>query len=332
MKYFIYKNKLYFKNPFALALGVRYSTDVVYLKLISENNISSWGECTLPPYLNISTDVVESELISFLETHKNTLSVENIQTILSNHNVSYAAQYILSSAYLNYFAQVENTTYQALIFSLAGIQKYNNSAYTSITITHQSKETVLNQLQEYKNFRLLKIKLLGEYEKDIELIQFIRSKTTQPFCVDFNQGCKNIEIALKYLSVLEKEKVLFIEQPFYKLDYDTHYKLKQKTAIDIYGDESIQTSTDVKNYAECFDGINIKLLKCGGILPAFEIYKLSHTLHLKTIVGCMSESSCGLKAALPLAYCTDYVDLDGALLITEDFTPSIQYSKEGEIL
>ena len=124
---------------------------------------------------------------------------------------------------------------------------------------------------------------------------------------------------------------LFIEQPFEKVELDKTNELRKNSSIPIILDESVQTVEDVDKVKDYCDGINIKLVKCGGIYPAFKMIEAARLNQLKVFIGCMSESSCGIGAAAQLAPLADWIDLDSPKLISNDPFEGVAY-RDGKIV
>ncbi len=173
-----------------------------------------------------------------------------------------------------------------------------------------------------------KIKLGGP--NDIEILHAVRDETQAKICVDANGGwtAENIEDLLQACHVVD---VQFIEQPFPISQVQLNCALQNRTNIPIIADESCQTHEDLSSCAACFDGINIKLMKCGGLTPAVRMIKEAQRLGLRIMVGCMTESSIGISAAAQLLPWVDFADLDGALLIKNDFAQGVKLTY-GEML
>ena len=95
-------------------------------------------------------------------------------------------------------------------------------------------------------------------------------------------------------------------------------------------DESCQREPDVERCHGYFHGINIKLVKCGGLTPARRMIAKARELGLQVMVGCMTESSVGISAIAHLLPMLDYVDMDGALLLAEDIATGVQI-EDGKI-
>ena len=109
-----------------------------------------------------------------------------------------------------------------------------------------------------------------------------------------------------------------MEQPFDKTDVDNTAWLRENSPLPIIADEAVKGVNDVRRMADIYDGINIKLMKCGGMHEAHEMAVVAKALGLKVMLGCMTETSCGITAAAQLAPMADWADLDGNLLINND--------------
>jgi L-alanine-DL-glutamate epimerase-like enolase superfamily enzyme len=86
----------------------------------------------------------------------------------------------------------------------------------------------------------------------------------------------------------------------------------------VIADESFHTARDIPLCAECFHGVNVKLAKSAGLTGAIQALRAARTAGLRTMIGCMVESSLGITAAAHLAELADYLDLDGNLLVAND--------------
>jgi L-alanine-DL-glutamate epimerase-like enolase superfamily enzyme len=124
--------------------------------------------------------------------------------------------------------------------------------------------------------------------------------------------------------------VQLVEQPLLKTNLDDHFKLKQLQILPLFADESFKRLSQLEDVKDCFDGVNIKLMKCTGINEASKIIKHARLNNLKIMIGCMSESSCAIRAAMALAPLCDYADLDGPFLINNNPFDEIEL-KEGKL-
>ena len=100
--------------------------------------------------------------------------------------------------------------------------------------------------------------------------------------------------------------------------------LFKESPLPIIADESCQTESDIAKCHGNFHGINVKLVKCGGLTPARRMLKHAERLGMKKMVGCMTESTVGISAIAHLLPELDYVDMDGATLLEQDIATGIQ--------
>ena len=138
--------------------------------------------------------------------------------------------------------------------------------------------------------------------------------------IDANEGWRTKEEALRNLEWFAKDPhVEFCEQPMHcSTPREDWVWLKARTPIPIFADESFHHAKDAEFCAECFHGVNAKLVKTGGISGACDALQAARRLGLKTMIGCMIESSILTAAAAHLAELTDHLDIDGNLLSTND--------------
>lgn len=168
----------------------------------------------------------------------------------------------------------------------------------------------------------LKLKLgSGDGERDIAIVQRVRSMTDAEVCVDAN-GAWSIPEAVSVIPRLNELGVLFVEQPIADTDPDDWHLLRRllprSNTPPLIADESFRTADDAIALAGAADGVNVKLAKCGGIAASLALIHLARALDQKVVLGCMIESSLAISAAATLAPLSDYADLDGAGFLTDD--------------
>ena len=117
---------------------------------------------------------------------------------------------------------------------------------------------------------------------------------------------------------LRDNGIVMVEQPMSVNRIDDLAWLRERSPLPVFGDESVQGLDDVRRAVGVFDGINIKLMKCGGLRNAHKMVDLARGLGLKVMLGCMTETSCAVSAAAQLSPAVDFADLDGNLLISND--------------
>lgn len=186
---------------------------------------------------------------------------------------------------------------------------------TSFTIAISSESELVKKIEEASQFQILKIKL--GTDRDKEIINTIRAITDKPIRIDANEGW-DIETALEMCQWLIDKNVELIEQPMSVENTDQMAELMKISTIPLIADENCKTVSDIEDIIGKFDGINIKLAKCGGLDEALKMVKHAKSSGLKVMLGCMVESSIGITAIGQLISQADYIDLDGNLLIDND--------------
>jgi len=187
---------------------------------------------------------------------------------------------------------------------------------TTYSVGIDTPEITRQKVREAQDFPVLKIKV--GLDSDEATVNAVRSVTNKPLRVDANEGWKTKEEAARKIQWLEKQGVELVEQPLPAHMIEETRWLRSRAHIPIIADEACRHPADIPKLVGAFDGVNIKLAKCGGILPAFRMIQIARSLGLKIMLGCMIESSVAVTAAAHLSPLADYADLDGNLLIAND--------------
>jgi L-alanine-DL-glutamate epimerase-like enolase superfamily enzyme len=117
---------------------------------------------------------------------------------------------------------------------------------------------------------------------------------------------------------LSERNVEFVEQPLPADNLDDTAKLREHSPLELVADENCIDSEDIPSISDAFDGINIKLMKCGGLREAFKMIQMARERQMKIMLGCMIETSVAITAAAILSPLVDYADLDGNILASND--------------
>jgi L-alanine-DL-glutamate epimerase-like enolase superfamily enzyme len=164
-------------------------------------------------------------------------------------------------------------------------------------------------------FPALKVKVGGP--SDLETLEAVRAVFSGPIRVDANTGWQPDE-GLRLLPELERLGVELIEQPFPAHELGRLGWLQERSRLPIVADESAVAELDLERLVGVVAGVNVKLTKCGGVGPAVRMLRRARELGLKSMLGCMVETSVGICAAAAVAGLADWVDLDGNLLLADD--------------
>lgn len=201
------------------------------------------------------------------------------------------------------------------VYALLGLNSARTPR-TSFTIAIASpEEMAARAAAAARTYPVLKIKLGTDH--DLEIVRAIRAATDATLRVDANAAWTPKQ-ALRTIEALAEQDVEFVEQPVAKGDLEGLQFVRERSPLPIFADESCVTLEDVPKVAGRVDGINIKLMKCGGIHAALRMIAAARAHHLQVMLGCMIESSLAITAAAQLSPLVDYADLDGALLIESD--------------
>jgi len=192
----------------------------------------------------------------------------------------------------------------------------DNVPPSSYTIGIDTIDMMVAKLNEQPGWPIYKIKL--GTPQDIEMVTELRRHTEAVFRVDANGGW-TAEQTIAMAARLAELRVEFIEQPLPSTaSAADKRRVFTESVLPIVADEDCQRIGDVDACAGFFHGINVKLCKCGGLTPALRMLQRAHELELKTMVGCMVESSIGISGAAQLLPLLDFADLDGAVLLADD--------------
>ena len=192
---------------------------------------------------------------------------------------------------------------------------------SNFTIGIDSIEMMIEKLNEMPGWPIYKIKL--GTSNDLDIVRQLRQHTAAAFRVDANCGWSVAE-TLRNAGPLRELGVEFIEQPLPVSAWQDYERLFAECKLPIIADESCMVEADVAKCHGYFHGINIKLVKCGGLTPARRMIQHARGLGLKVMVGCMTESSVGISSIAQLLPLLDYVDMDGAVLLARDIADGVR--------
>ena len=317
--------ELQLKHTFTIASNSRTTTAVMLTQLEWEG-VTGYGEASMPPYLGESHQTATKFLSSLnLDQFKDPFRMEEILEYVD------AAMPGNCAAKASVDIALHDLVGKLLNQPLYRIWGYSpeKTPLTTFTIGMAKSEEVVTKTKEAAAFKILKVKIGGG--NDEEMIKSVRSVTNVPLCVDVNQGWKDRQEALDKAHWLKEQGVVFIEQPFDKHNFDDSAWLTQHSPLPIMADEALQRIGDLDRIHGVYSGINCKLMKCTGMREAHKIIEMAKSLNMKTMMGCMTETSCAVSAASQLSPLVDWADLDGNLLISNDLFDGMKVV-EGKIV
>jgi len=170
--------------------------------------------------------------------------------------------------------------------------------------------------ENLNRFSWLKIKVNSE--TGLQMVKEVLGNFHGQIAIDGNEAWKDKEQALAFACCLPEDRILFLEQPLPASMRDDYEWLSQRASLEIWGDESVLNHLEPDFWKSSFSGINVKLMKAGSFTKAIQMLQAARQAGLKTMVGCMVETSLGILAAMQLESLADYMDLDGFLLLQNE--------------
>src|SRR5947208_13915499 len=193
---------------------------------------------------------------------------------------------------------------------------------TSFTISLDTPEKMAAAAAVAAELPILKLKLQGD-DLDLARVKGVReSAPAARLLIDANESWSP-EHYRKIVPELHELGVELIEQPFPANADEVLENLDHP--IPVCADESCHTSVDLLRLTNRYEALNVKLDKTGGLTEALLLSERARKAGFKLLIGCMVCTSLGIAPARLLATATDYVDLDGPLLLAGDRHHGIAY-------
>ena len=303
-------------NPFRLSTGVSTTRRAYWIRLTDDEG---WGEGTIPPYYNVKDDDMKSfwdnasqQKIPFPD------DPSEISSWIGQEGPA-PARAALDLALHDRIGKKLNLP----LYELLGLPK-PAPVSTAFTISISSLEEMAQMAADRPQYPIIKLKLGSD--DDIGRVAAVRNaRPDVKLYVDANAGWSPDE-AVKLAAALAPYHIEMIEQPVPGGDIAGLGYVQKHTDIPIVADESVQSIDDIEELAKAgVQGINLKLMKIGGLAPAMQMLRRGRELGLKIMLGCMAETSLGVTAMAHLSAWADWIDLDAPLLISNDPFEGINY-------
>ncbi len=307
--------------PLTISRGTTTQTTNI-LVTVEQDGIEGWGEASpfsLGNYRQ-STQMLNESLkqVTPLLNNFSPLERQQIELVLHKAQVPSSAQAALDIALYDWLGKKVGLP----LWRLWGLNR-NAIVPTSVTIGINLPEAARARVRDWLQFtdvRVLKVKLGNPngIKADQEMLIAVREEApTQELYVDANGGW-SLEDAVVMCNWLADFGVKYVEQPLAQGEEDKLAQLKKRSPLPIFVDESCLTSRDIPQLANCIDGINIKLMKAGGLSEAMRMVHTARSHNLQVMFGCYSDSSLSNTAAAHLSPLADYLDLDSHLNLKDD--------------
>ena len=298
-------------NPFRIARSVQYEAHNVLIR-IQDEDVVGIGECAPKHYYGET----QGSALAAIEYYAEHLGIDPfaIESIMERMERALHGNQSVRAAIDMALYDLVGKKLNIPLYRLLGLSP-THLPPTSLTIPIDAPAEMAKRAVLARDYPILKVKLGTKH--DIEIIREIRDVSPAILRIDANAAW-TLKEALHMLDLLAPYDIELIEQPLASDDLAGLKLLRERSPIPIFADESCVTLADVPRLAGVVDGINIKLVKCGGISQALKMIHVARAHGLQVMLGCMIESSLGITAAAHLAPLADYIDLDGALLLADD--------------
>ncbi len=318
MKAKSYHYNLEMAHPFGISRSV-HTIQPTFIVTLEQDGVIGYGEATQNRYYKVTPENLQAGfevLKPLVEKYNFTTPEDFYDNFLKPHLKDF--RFLLAA-----FDEAANDLYGKLLKKpLWQIWQYevDHLPLSTYTIAIDKIEVMKEKLLE-QPWPIYKIKLGTDH--DIEIVQSLRALTDRPFRIDANTAW-SAQQTIENAKILKDLGVEFIEQPLPYDQYEAMKTVKKRSVLPLIADESVRTEKDVMKCLDSFNGINVKLVKAGGITPARRMLTEAKALGLKTMIGCMTESSIGISAAAQLLPLCDYADLDGAILLKKDIAQGVK--------
>lgn len=312
------------KEPFTISRG-SYSERKALIVELSLDGKSGFGEAVEHSYYGIERD----DLIAKAESLRSTIESYRFDTpekfwdFLSPHfsGPGFLQCAIDNAAHDLYGKLLGKACHEIWNLDTSVLPK------SSYTLVINSIDKMVEKLQS-TSYDIYKVKLGTPH--DMEIMRALRANTNAVLRVDANCAWTAGQ-TIVYAKEMKNLGVEFIEQALKADDWEGAEQVFEETVLPVLADEACVREEDVERCAHHFHGINIKLMKCGGLTPARRMATKAKALGLKVMCGCMMESSVGMSAIAQFLPMLDYVDMDSALFLSNDPAKGVKVLEDGSV-
>ncbi len=321
----IEKLNLYLKHTWTISRGASDQKTNFYIK-VSEKGITGIGEVAPNTRYNETPEKILSEFGIILNNELPLVKdLDKLQKLLTTFKIGNSLKCGIVMAYIDFLIKRDKIS----VYQILNLKKPDKicTAFT-IPIMQPDKVESFHLKFDLNKFQYLKVKINAE--TGFELLEAVNKVAEQPLLVDANEDFKSADAVLQLMERTKDFNIAFYEQPMPAHLDEAYYYLKENSPYELFADESVTNDPDFVKIKRQFHGINMKLMKAGGLVSGAKIIREAKMYGLKTMVGCMVETSIGISNGMYFAGETDYVDLDSFLYLENDPTNRI-YEQKGSL-
>ena len=281
---------------------------------VSDGTFSGKGEAA--PNIRYNESADEGIRLFSLFTNKfneETFDIRGLQPFLKSIGIFNSLSFAIESAWIRFEEARTNKSF----YTLTGIDA-PGKIFTSYTIPIMDTGELKKFYEENKLNRFPFIKLKINSENALESIKHLFTFCSNQIMVDANESFIDVEYCIHWLEKIKKLPLILVEQPMPSEMKEESAYLKKYSPFTLFGDESMTDQADFSELKKSFDGVNMKLMKAGGYLNGIQLLKDAKKSGMKTMIGCMVETTLGISSAMHLCSLADYADLDSFIYIRDE--------------
>jgi L-alanine-DL-glutamate epimerase-like enolase superfamily enzyme len=315
---------LQLRNPFRISHGTSETRTAHWLRLANDEG---WGEGTIPPYYGVTTEAMGAFWDAAARRDDSFPDDPADISAYVGTDGPAPARAALDLALHDRIGRLSGRPLHALLYLPAP-----RPLPTSFTLAIDEPEAMGRSAAALTGCSVIKLKLGGADGRDVDRVAAVRAaRPDVALYVDANAGWTADE-AIREIDRMVELGVSLVEQPTAKGDYEGMGRVQAACAVPVVADESVQTMADVERLAAAgVGGINLKLMKVGGLAPGLAMLRRARELGMGIMLGCMVETSIGATAMAHLMGLADWLDLDAPWLIANDPFDGLTYDVAGRV-
>ncbi len=321
MKLTLHEANIPIRHPWTTSHGTRTHQRNLIVEL-ADSGISGYGEGASIPYYGVTFETM-SEALEAVRPQIENASIDDPSAFWDMMHPLLKDQMFALCALDEAANDLWGKQLGKPVHGLWGLDM-SRAPLSDYTIGIDTIPKMVAKMDEFAGWPIYKIKL--GTDEDIAIVRELRKHTDAVFRVDANCGW-DAQQTIDNAVALAELGVEFLEQPLPADDWDGMKRVFAESVLPVVADESCILEADVDKCHGCFHGVNVKLTKCGGQTPAKRMLTRARELGMKTMVGCMTETTVGISAIAQLLPLLDYVDMDGALLLAGDVAEGVTIEK-----
>lgn len=295
----------------------RNSSDIKrnFIVTVQNGSFQGKGEVAFNVRYGESRELILSKFDEFINNVPQELTgIESLIAYLDTTELPQSLKFGIESSFVHYVSHLSGKTVPQLLGA-----NTITSVKTSFSIPIMETGKIVDFYNENKLDRFSVLKVKVNRENALEFCSEVLKVSKVPLRIDANESFESAQEVLKFLEKFpDLNRIEFLEQPLKSSDHDEALELKKHSKVILIADESVTQESVNQYHAERFHGVNVKLMKAGGYVKALKQLRQAKILGLKSMLGCMVETSLGISSALHLSGGVDYFDLDGFLLLKDE--------------